>query len=90
VLLQLFEQREQLPTISMQEISRLTGFKTEDILSTLHHTNMIKFWKGQHVININFKVVENYFNSDKAQRVHLCKPDCLNWEAPTSKAKSGV
>lgn len=84
VLLNIFQNRDNLPNISIQEISRLTGFKTEDILSTLHALNMIKYWKGQHVISVNQKAVETHLQS--ARKVRLCDPNCLTWQPPSDKA----
>jgi len=86
VLLNIFQNRDSLPNISIQEISRLTGFKTEDILSTLHALNMIKYWKGQHVISVNQKAVENHLLS--AKKVRLADPACLTWQPPSDKLKS--
>lgn len=86
VLLNIFQNRESLPNISIQEISRMTGFKTEDILSTLHALNMIKYWKGQHVISVNQKAVENHLLN--AKKVRLADPACLTWQPPTDKIKS--
>lgn len=86
VLLNIFQNRDSLPNISIQEISRLTGFKTEDILSTLHALNMIKYWKGQHVISVNQKAVESHLLS--AKKVRLADPACLTWQPPSDKLKS--
>jgi histone acetyltransferase MYST1 len=47
VLLNIFQDRVKLQTITLAEITRMTGFKTEDVLSTLHALNMIRYWKGQ-------------------------------------------
>jgi histone acetyltransferase MYST1 len=82
VLLNIFRDRDNLPNITIQEISRMTGFKTEDILSTLHALNMIKYWKGQHVISVNQKAVENHLL--QAKKVRLCDPACLTWQPPSS------
>lgn len=83
VLLTIFHQRDILPNISIQEISRMTGFKTEDILSTLHALNMIKYWKGQHVISVNQRAVEHHLQNTK--KVRLCDPNCLTWQPSSDK-----
>lgn len=62
-----------------------TGIKTEDIISTLQHLEMIKFWKGQHVIFVNQEVIDEYMKQNK--KLRLCKPDCLHWEPPEEEAK---
>jgi histone acetyltransferase MYST1 len=78
VLMQIFNNKESISNISIQEISRMTGFKTEDILSTLHYLNMIKHWKGQHVICVSQKAIDNHLQ--QVTKVRLCKPECLTWK----------
>lgn len=36
----------------------MTAIKTEDIISTLQSLNLIKYWKGQHIISVTPKVIE--------------------------------
>jgi histone acetyltransferase MYST1 len=77
VLLSLF-QSEIDSDISIEKISRLTSIRTEDILSTLHSLNMIKYWKGQHIVCINKSMIENILAESK--RLRLCNPNCLTWQ----------
>ncbi len=47
--------------LHIKDISRLTGIKVDDINFTLNELSLIKYWKGQQVIqNINLKEIE-YF-----------------------------
>ena len=62
---------------SIRGISERTGIKTEDIISTLQHLNMIKYWKGQHVILVSQKAIDE--NRKAAKRPKLCDPTCLKW-----------
>ena len=39
--------RDNKSALSIRDMSRRTAIKTEDVLSTLQHLNMIKYWKGQ-------------------------------------------
>ncbi|KAL6778168.1 hypothetical protein ACKKBG_A17185 [Auxenochlorella protothecoides x Auxenochlorella symbiontica] len=48
VLLTLLRERE--GSVSIKELSDLTAFKTDDIISTLQHLSLIQYQKGQHVI----------------------------------------
>eukprot|EP00523_Entomoneis_sp_CCMP467_P000805 CAMPEP_0168749996 /NCGR_PEP_ID=MMETSP0724-20121128/17023_1 /TAXON_ID=265536 /ORGANISM="Amphiprora sp., Strain CCMP467" /LENGTH=667 /DNA_ID=CAMNT_0008797961 /DNA_START=28 /DNA_END=2031 /DNA_ORIENTATION=+ len=66
--------------ISIQEMSARTGIKTDDILSTLQALDMIKVWKGQHVVHVEQRVLREYMNQKKQFR--LCKPECLQWTPP--------
>lgn len=71
--------------MTILDIGKATGIRSEDILSTLHSLNLIKYWKGQHVISITTKVIENQLQQSK--NIRLCKPDCLHWSPPEKGAK---
>lgn len=74
--------------LSILDISRTTGIKNEDITSTLHSLNMIKIWKGQHLITINKIAVANHLKQVK--KIRLAKPDCLTWQPPDKGLKEKV
>ena len=42
--------KDQEGSVSVKELSELTMIRTEDIINTLQHLNMIQYVKGQHVI----------------------------------------
>ena len=46
--------------ITLTDMSLKTGIKTEDIISTLQSLDMIKVWKGQHVVYCRQENIENY------------------------------
>jgi hypothetical protein len=46
--------------ISIRDISTQTGIKAEDIISTLQYLEMIKCWKGQHVVFVKQDVINEY------------------------------
>ena len=46
--------------LSIADLSTRTGIKNEDILSTLQALDMIKVWKGQHVVYVEQKVLRKY------------------------------
>jgi histone acetyltransferase MYST1 len=49
--------------LSIKELSQLTAIKTEDIIRTLQHLNLIKYWKGQHIISVTPKVIEDHLRA---------------------------
>lgn len=85
VILSIFFQRDTLQNISILDISKTTGIKSEDITSTLHSLNMIKLWKGQHVISVNKIAVTNHLKQVK--KIRLCIPSCLAWQPPEKSIK---
>lgn len=85
IILNILKDRDAVKSISVEKISRMTGIRTEDILSTLHSMNMIKYWKGQHVISVSLPLIETFLNDSK--RIRLCDPSCLVWQPPEKNAK---
>ncbi len=91
IIFNIFKDRDGLKSISIDKISKVTGIRTEDILSTLHSLNMIKYWKGQHIISVNAAMVDSFISDSK--RIRLCDPSCLVWQPPEKSSKvvkSGV
>ena len=83
VILKLLEKN--VRNITIQDIGKHTGIKIEDILSTLHALNLIKYWKGQHIISISQKVIDNHLK--EAKTIRLCNPDCLSWQPPEKSSR---
>lgn len=63
--------------LSIRLISSMTAIKTEDIISTLQSLNLIKYWKGQHIIAVSRATIDDCLS--KGSRIKLCKPECLTW-----------
>jgi len=60
VLLNLLAEHDPKVDISIKDMSIKTGIKTEDIISTLQYLDMIKCWKGQHVVYVKQKTIDDY------------------------------
>lgn len=74
--------------ITITEIQKLTGIKYDDVLSTLHAMGLLKAWKGQHLISVTSEFLEKQKKSKNKMR--LCDPNCLTWEAPEPGAKDSL
>uniref|UniRef100_A0A061SEI1 histone acetyltransferase n=1 Tax=Tetraselmis sp. GSL018 TaxID=582737 RepID=A0A061SEI1_9CHLO len=75
--------------LSINEISKMTAMKHDDIVSTLQSLNLIKYWKGQYIISVTPRIVDEHL---KGFRGHcpsrLVDPALLRWTPyPTSAAK---
>jgi histone acetyltransferase MYST1 len=44
-------------TVSIKDLSHQTSITAEDIISTLQALNMVKYWKGQHIICVTGKII---------------------------------
>lgn len=60
ILLTLLDEQKPEDNIQIKELSEMTGIKAEDIISTLQSLNMIKVWKGQHVVYVNQDLIRDY------------------------------
>ena len=91
VLLTLFSEQSGAENIQIKDISLMTGIKTEDIISTLQSLNMIRFWKGQHVVFVMQDFLKKYAASLKKKKnaIRLCDGKCLTWIPHAERKKGG-
>ena len=52
-------------SISIQELSEMTCFRTEDIVKTLQAFNLIRYFGGQHSILVTPKTLEQHYTNAK-------------------------
>jgi histone acetyltransferase MYST1 len=62
VLLTLFSQQGAQDNVQIKGLSDMTGIKTEDIISTLQSLDMVKCFKGQHVVFVQREIIQNYLD----------------------------
>ena len=63
-------------SLSIETISTKTGIKVEDIISTLQSLDMIKSWKGQHVVHVKQSVLKAYLKQEYVQ--YECMLCCMH------------
>ena len=73
--------RKHRGNLSIKDISEMTAIKTEDIISTLQALNLIKYWKGQHIISVTPKVIEEHLKTGGKNQVKI-EPKNLHWAPP--------
>lgn len=65
----------------------MTSITQSDIVSTLQTMNMVKYWKGQHVICVTPKLVEEHIKSAQFKRPRLTVDvSAIRW-APAQRTK---
>jgi len=79
--------RKHRGNLSIKEISNMTSIKTEDIISTLQSLNLIKYWKGQHIISVTPKIIEEHLKTMSKQTMKI-DPKCLHWTPFTPSVSS--
>ncbi|XP_065511399.1 histone acetyltransferase KAT8 isoform X1 [Caloenas nicobarica] len=73
-------------TLSIKDLSQMTSITQSDIISTLQSLNMVKYWKGQHVICVTPKLVEEHLKSAQYKRPPITVDSiCLRWAPPKHK-----
>ncbi|XP_065715608.1 histone acetyltransferase KAT8 [Patagioenas fasciata] len=73
-------------TLSIKDLSQMTSITQSDIISTLQSLNMVKYWKGQHVICVTPKLVEEHLRSAQYKRPPITVDSiCLRWAPPKHK-----
>eukprot|EP01027_Heterolobosea_sp_BB2_P022178 GEZU01032635.1.p1 GENE.GEZU01032635.1~~GEZU01032635.1.p1 ORF type:complete len:472 (+),score=177.53 GEZU01032635.1:150-1565(+) len=70
--------RKHKGNVSIKDLSNMTAIKTEDIISTLQSINLIKYWKGQHIISVTPKIIEEHLKRSSTQKIKI-DPMKLHW-----------
>uniref|UniRef100_A0A2K5JP97 Histone acetyltransferase n=1 Tax=Colobus angolensis palliatus TaxID=336983 RepID=A0A2K5JP97_COLAP len=72
-------------TLSIKDLSQMTSITQNDIISTLQSLNMVKYWKGQHVICVTPKLVEEHLKSAQYKK----PPITGGWGAAVYRGRGG-
>eukprot|EP00727_Mastigamoeba_balamuthi_P002710 m51a1_g12436 putative ham group protein (494) ;mRNA; f:832130-834197 len=73
--------------ISIREMSQMTAIKSEDIIGTLQSLGLLKYWKGQHIISVTPKVIEEHQRALAGRREGVqVDPKLLRWVPPPPPA----
>eukprot|EP00118_Oscarella_pearsei_P010113 m.60722 g.60722 ORF g.60722 m.60722 type:complete len:432 (+) comp34943_c0_seq6:679-1974(+) len=73
-------------TLSIKDLSIMTSITQDDIISTLQSLNMVKYWKGQHVVCVTPKLIEEHLKSSQYKPPRLTVDrECLRWTPPYPK-----
>ena len=71
--------------MSIKDIAQRTAIQTEDIIATLQSLNLVRFWKGQHVITVSSKIVDEHLKNNARSSLR-CDPSLLTWQPPATGA----
>jgi len=75
-------------TLSIKDLSEMTSITQADIISSLQSLNMVKYWKGQHVICVTQKHIEEHLRSQFFKRPRLpVDSSNLRWQAPPASKR---
>lgn len=65
--------------VTIEEISQKTSITPQDILHTLQSIGALKYYRGQHIICLGDKVIEQ-FERNKKKRKRVIVPEKLDWK----------
>uniref|UniRef100_A0A0B7A6B6 Histone acetyltransferase n=1 Tax=Arion vulgaris TaxID=1028688 RepID=A0A0B7A6B6_9EUPU len=71
--------------VSMRELEKMTSISYTDVVSTLQSLNLIKYWKGNHILCVTPKLIEELYQKVCKKPPLIVDPACLRWEKPVSK-----
>ena len=71
-------------SISVQELSERTAFRTDDIVKTLQAFNLIRYFGGQHSIYVSPKTLETYHTKAKPNWI-IDQSKIPSWYKPYSE-----
>ena len=79
----LAELRRHKASLSLKDLSAATGFREADVASALTSLNLLKYWKGQHIVSATPKIVEDHLRSfGGANALFAVNPEWVRWEPP--------
>eukprot|EP00051_Salpingoeca_urceolata_P020937 m.321333 g.321333 ORF g.321333 m.321333 type:complete len:106 (+) comp19708_c17_seq3:1058-1375(+) len=87
VLLNVLHEHKQ--SLSIPVLSEATSITQEDIVSTLQALNLCKYWRGQHVVCVTPKLIEEHLNTKRYKPPTIAiDPKALRWTPPVPAAAS--
>lgn len=71
--------------VSIDQLSTMTSFTTDDIIHTLQAIDALRYHRGQHIIVLSEKMLDDW---EKLQKKIKCRidPKCLQWTPPVFSA----
>ena len=64
--------------MSIKELSQETSIAQTDVVLSLQSLNMVKYWKGQHVICVTSRVIQEHSQHFPPPKL-LVKPELMRW-----------
>lgn len=71
--------REHRAHLSIKEIAELTAIRTDDIVKTLESLGLIKYWKGDHIISVTPRIIDEHIRTTANQKTIGIDTGKLHW-----------
>lgn len=66
-------------SISIRQLSEMSAIKTGDIINTLNSLSLIKYWKGQHMISVSPRVIQEHLSAESSRNAPQVDVSKLHW-----------
>ena len=77
-------------SISVKDIANATHFREQDIASALTSLNLLKYWKGQHIISATPKIIDEHMRSFESKHAQIeINPEWIAWTPPVFEKPAG-
>uniref|UniRef100_A0A2C9K3T3 Histone acetyltransferase n=1 Tax=Biomphalaria glabrata TaxID=6526 RepID=A0A2C9K3T3_BIOGL len=76
--------------VSMRDLEKMTSISYTDVVSTLQSLNLIKYWKGNHILCVTPKLIEELYQKICKKPNLTVDPSYLRWEKPANKISAKV
>ena len=91
VILNYLVERDSAAELSIRDISQDTAVNPADIVSTLQALQMLKYWKGKHIILKSQDLLDKWLTKRKQKLsqspVRMIDSSCLKWSPPSTQAQ---
>jgi histone acetyltransferase MYST1 len=71
--------REHRSNLSIKDICDRTAIRPDDVVKTLESLSLIKYWKGDHIISVTQRIVEEHLRSISGQKNIEVDPSRMRW-----------
>ena len=66
--------------LAIKDISDITSIRSDDIVTSLQSLNLIKYWKGDHIIAVTSRVVDEHMRLIDESKFIDVDATRLHWE----------
>lgn len=72
--------KEHRGNLSIKDISDMSAIREEDIVSSLQILQLVKYYKGQHIISVTPRVLEEHLKTYKAGQGVMIESSLIKWQ----------
>jgi len=67
-------------SLSIKHLSEVTAIKIDDVIATLQSLKFLRYWKGQYVLNVSMKAIEEHLKNPSNRYDVDIDPEKIKWK----------